>query len=128
MRIDPLPSRPTAANSPLQRIEVFSMHLSILSPLQSQHCLQRYSIHPKVSVQAQAGQGMPGPAPGPGQAPARRPHDPRMRGAGLRQQAQPRPVQPIQQPQAQPQQNAAANLPAEQQKGVVLWLLRSLVL
>lgn len=58
---------------------------------------------------------MPGPAPGPGQAPARRPHDPRMRGADPR--AQPRPVQ---QPQVQPQQSAAANLPAEQQKGTAL--------
>lgn len=48
-----------------------------------------------------------------------------MRGADPRQQAQPRPVQPIQQPQAQPQQNAAANLPAEQQKGVAS-CLRSL--
>lgn len=78
-------------------------------------------------VQAQAGQGMPGPASGPGQAPARRPHDPRMRGADPRQQAQPRPVQPIQQPQAQPQQSAAANLPAEQQKGVVLLLWNPLL-
>lgn len=69
-------------------------------------------------LQGQTGQGMPRPAPGPGQAPARRPHDPRMRGADPRQQAQPRPVQPLQQPQAQPQQSAAANLPAEQQKGI----------
>ena len=63
---------------------------------------------------------MPGPAPGPGQAPARRPHDPRMRGAGGRQQAQPRPVQPSQQAPVQPQQSVAANLPAEQQKGTLI--------
>ena len=63
---------------------------------------------------------MPGPAPGPGQASARRPHDPRMRGADPR--AQPRPVQQpqVQPQQAQPQQSAAANLPAEQQKGTAL--------
>lgn len=68
---------------------------------------------------AQAGQGMQGPGPGPGQLPVRRPHDPRMRGADPRQQAHPRPAQPIQQPQPnpQPQQVPAANLPAEQQKG-----------
>lgn len=72
-----------------------------------------------VMSDAQAGQGMQGPGPGPGQAPVRRPHDPRMRGADPRQQAHPRPVQPMQQPQpkAQPQQTPAANLPAEQQKG-----------
>ena len=61
--------------------------------------------------------------PGPGQGPARRPHDPRMRGSDPRQQAQPRPVQPVQQSQPQPQgqaQPAAANLPAEQQKGKLL--------
>ncbi|KAL3130336.1 hypothetical protein ABBQ38_008165 [Trebouxia sp. C0009 RCD-2024] len=65
-----------------------------------------------------AGQGMQGPGPGPGQLPVRRPHDPRMRGADPRQQAHPRPAQPIQQPQPnpQPQQVPAANLPAEQQK------------
>ncbi|KAL3147799.1 hypothetical protein ABBQ32_002527 [Trebouxia sp. C0010 RCD-2024] len=66
----------------------------------------------------QAGQGMQGPGPGPGQVPVRRPHDPRMRGADPRQQAHPRPAQPIQQPQPnpQPQPAPAANLPAEQQK------------
>lgn len=102
------------------------MRLSILSSASSS--LSSSTQHTsKVSVQAQAGQGMPGPGPGPGQAPARRPHDPRMRGADPRQQAQPRPVQPMQQPQAQPQQNAAANLPAEQQKGIVLLLMHSLI-
>lgn len=74
---------------------------------------------------AQAGQGMQGPGPGPGQVPVRRPHDPRMRGADPRQQAHPRPAQPIQQPQPnpQPQPAPAANLPAEQQKGNFLLIL-----
>lgn len=43
--------------------------------------------------------------------------DPRMRGMDPRQQPQPQPVQPT-----QPVQNAAANLPVEQQKGMCIAL------
>lgn len=86
------------------------------APVQSTASGQQYGAPNQPG--ATAGQAGPGTA-------ARRPHDPRMRGNDLRQQAHPRPMQPVQQPQGQPQaqpqgpqqqQAAGTNLPAEQQK------------
>ena len=119
MRISTPGSRLTALHSPQRFTTVFEILTAPQHSMLLCLCIVSTAL---MMIDAQAGQGMPGPGPGPGQVPVRRPHDPRMRGADPRQQAHPRPVQPIQQPQPkpQPQQAPAANLPAEQQKGTSL--------